>query len=516
MKKRAAVTPRHGLYFTENRAKVPVTVGVAFSMLTYLNFVFGIWEFPFRHDLRLAAGVLLLNVAMIVGFVVGVRKVPSRTPTLERRRRAIGRQATRLLVDRVFRVALIVTLATFVPRLIIAGQLYDLQTMAFLEKVQTGWEDAYAVYKMNQYDGPPGLWKYVNYACVATAFIAWLYTPLAILLWKRLSTVVKIFTFIFWMCVALSAVIQGRNFGIFDLVVQILVAYLVRSRIVEAGARESPVKRGVDMTAPNSGINARNTQAMRRRQIRGGRRIRPLIATAVGLVALGLYFANTMRSRVSDQYADALPLGSYWVGIDNSHPAWLACPELFRPFFATFSQYVSHGYVGLAMGMDTPFESTMGLGGSHLLISNAQQMFGIDLLPLTYQYKIFLDTGYDPYITWHTAYLWLANDVSMLGVPFVLFVLMFVFGSCWRDFLHSGNLFAFLQMSCMGTFFVFISANNQIAGSFRTLFAFWVLLLAWLLTRDRYEWKGAYLPTGTAAHTSERRNRNATLERSLL
>jgi len=449
------------------RLLAPVKVGLAFSLLTYLLFAFGVWNFPGRHSPQLALWVLAFNLAMYAGFRTGVRNRP-------RKRVRVGAERTAELVERLIRVAFVTTLVTFIPRLVIETQLYGLGLDDLVSRVRLGLDDALNVYQRRATSvQPPAAWVYVNYLCVATGFIAWLYTPLAILFWQRLSAWRRVLTIAFWAAAIVSATARGQNYGVFDLGIRIVVFVLIRRYFI---GRESTAATRSAGPAPA------------RRRLRVGQAV---TAAALALVMVG-FFTNTMRSRVGDQYDRLLAVGGQYVTIDQHSPIWVICPEALRPVWATLLAYVTHGYMGLGLSLRMPFDTTLGLGNSLFLIDNVKQMLGIDLLPLTYQDKVFAEYGYHYSILWHTAYTWLANDVSFWGVPVVLFWLLHVFGSGWSDFVLSRNLFGVLLMAPMATMMSFISANNQLTSNPNSLAAMIVLTLCWSATRDRYDWAGAF------------------------
>lgn len=447
----------------------PIRAALAFSMLTYLLFVFGVWDFPGRRSLQLAAWVLMFNVAMFAGFRAGVRK-SHRIPARSSPRAAV------CVLENLLSAAFWVTLITFLPRLVIETQLYDLEVGSLISRVQVGLNDALGVYQRRaSLVQPPGLWVYVNYLCVATGFITWLYTPLAILFWHRLSATRRLLTVMFWASTVVSATARGQNFGVFDLGIRIVVFFLVQRYFVVREALE-----------PNHDVTP--SSSSKRRRFRTGH---AAAAVALGAAMIG-FFANTMRSRVGDRFDRLLAIGGQYVAIDQQSLIWMFCPDGLKPICATLLAYVTHGYVGLGLSLRMPFDSTLGLGNSLFLIDNAKQMFGIDLLSLTYQDKVFDLYGYHYSILWHTAYSWIANDVSFWGVPIVLFCIFHIFGSAWSDFVLTRNILGVLFLAPMATMIIFISANNQLMSNPNSLAAMIVLTLYWSATRNRYDWAAAF------------------------
>ena len=129
-----------------------------------------------------------------------------------------------------------------------------------------------------------------------------------------------------------------------------------------------------------------------------------------------------------------------------------------------------------------------GTGGSWFLADNMNSIFGIDIIQRTYNMRIDEQFGYNYYTQWHTAYVWIANDFTFYLVPIVLLVLMCIFGAAWKDFLQNRNMFALILMVLFVEFVFFMPMNNQVFQHSETLFAFWGVLFAWLLTRKKYSW----------------------------
>ena len=296
---------------------------------------------------------------------------------------------------------------------------------------------------------------------------------------------------IYWVLQVASSLSQGKNFGIFDLGIQIAVFYIL--------ARLNPLAHDRD-TTPEGNLQARDSASgyLGARSLSGNQTIRPrngrwhklralLIASGLILLLVNA-FSRTMNSRVGEGYDRLLTVGGRLVPLDTQSLMWVYCPVSLRPLLASLSGYLSHGYMGLGLGTELPFRTTFPFGHSRFLTSNAKDILGIDLLPRTYLSRIQASYGYDQDRYWHTAYLWFANDVSFLGVVLLLLALMYLFGRAWRDSSRQGNLFALLLMAPFARFFTFISANNQVFSTPNSLIAFWVLVYLWLSSRKRYDW----------------------------
>ena len=78
--------------------------------------------------------------------------------------------------------------------------------------------------------------------------------------------------------------------------------------------------------------------------------------------------------------------------------------------------YPTHGYRGLAETLTQPFVFSGGYGNSRALNRYAVQYLGLpDAFPLTYPVRTEYATGYPSGLIWHTAYPWLASDLTFPG-----------------------------------------------------------------------------------------------------
>lgn len=431
----------------------PGRLAVSYSVATYLLFVLGPWSYPMRYDLTLVLMIIVYNLAIYGGFRRGVAPPAPRSWGQSRN--------AKVNVDAVLTVSFFVTLVLFPIRMVVATQNYSLDWHLFITKVVIGLSSAQENYSQRSVTSPPGIWVVLNYAYVLLGFIAWLYVPLVVLLWERASWPKRALAALVLVGSVLASVARGQNFGAFDVIAQLGAFILVRRAL--RGPQASPAGR--------LGISAR--------------RAFPIILSAVFLVS---FFANTMKSRIGDQFRSLVNIQGKSVPIDESSIIWSITPPPLQPLLASISMYVGHGYAALSMAVREPFDSTFGLGSSYFLMDNVAQLFGSDFESRTFPEKLELSQGFDANAQWHTAYLWIANDVSLFGVPIVLFLLFFVFGRAWRDYVLRGNLFGALMMAPMTIFTVFISANNQLTGQPQALFGFMALAIAWLATRRRFAW----------------------------
>ena len=435
---------------------IPIYIGVLFSLSTFILFRFGVWDFPLRNNFYLTLYVIILNAFMYFGFRLGTS-----AKRFKLTNKKYDKKSQKVILNFV-NIVVIVTIFTAIPRFIVQTGFYDFNFSFLIDRIIYGLTDASMAYSMNREKiSIFGFWSYINIFLVLTGFMSYLFIPISIIFWHKLRRSVKYFFVFYIFLQIMQNLSRGTNFGVFDLLIQIAIFFLIRRYYLFPKSKK------------RKPIGKRKTW----------------IYLLLLLIVLFAYFSNTMGTRVGDHYTRLLPMLGNNINIRSDSLIWNILPDSLKGSFATLNAYVSHGYVGLGLAFDIPFNSTFGLGNSWFTIMNFEEITGINLLEYTYHYKIYETFNYHYGGYWHTAYLWFANDVSLLLVPFVLFILMFVYGSAWKDFIINRNIFALLFMSTFVLFFTFISANNQVFSSSNSLFTFWVTLIIWKLTsRQQYFW----------------------------
>lgn len=165
----------------------------------------------------------------------------------------------------------------------------------------------------------------------------------------------------------------------------------------------------------------------------------------------------------------------------------LLTPEFLHPTVATADSYLTQGYNALEMSISLPWEPTFLLGNSRFIMNNFQELTGIDFFNQTYQVRLYNITGWHYDIYWHTAFLWLANDFSLWGLPVFLYFLFLYFGTSWRRFIISNNIVGYLVIVLFAQFMFYISANNTLFSYSDTLLAF-IFVGIWMIKSKQFNW----------------------------
>lgn len=126
--------------------------------------------------------------------------------------------------------------------------------------------------------------------------------------------------------------------------------------------------------------------------------------------------------------------------------------------------YLTQGYYHLSYAFDLPFTFTYFSGYSFASLDFAK-LIGFDFYNDTYIYKL-NKFGIDPTINWHSAYLWYANDVSLLGVPFVIFFMGFLTALFWVMADRTKDILYRIMFVIFSTNIIFLFANTTFVSFF--------------------------------------------------
>ena len=94
--------------------------------------------------------------------------------------------------------------------------------------------------------------------------------------------------------------------------------------------------------------------------------------------------------------------------------------------------------------------------------------------------------GWDSRMYWASAYSWFANDVGLVGVVVIMFILGYFLALAYRDSLTTDNPFARIMVYYFAIIFLFLPCNNQIFQSIYTFSGFITAFLCWMFS-TRYK-----------------------------
>ena len=155
--------------------------------------------------------------------------------------------------------------------------------------------------------------------------------------------------------------------------------------------------------------------------------------------------------------------------------------EGFQNLYVYICNYLVHGYYNMEYMFSVDYDWTWLFGSNPSKSLFLQVLTGFNVEPLSYQTKIFNTYGIDPYISWHSCYLWLANDVTVAGVPIIMFIIGRFIAVSLILFRQYNDLLSGLICVIFSNMALYLfSNNNYISGVF---YPFLFALPYWLITR---------------------------------
>lgn len=286
--------------------------------------------------------------------------------------------------------------------------------------------------------------------------LSMLVIPLGVLLWKKINAIIKILLItttsidlVYWIGI-------GTNVGIFNIFLSLVFMLIVaKPDIISLG---------------NYSL-----------------RMKIIIITAT--ISLGSFFALSIADRFNLNYRGNYNMYDNYIvtsKVEQESLILKLTPESFHNNVIIASNYLNQGYFHLAMSFNEEYDFTYGLGNNYTTVGVSKKLIGIDVLPLTYVGKL-ENQGVGPFAAWHTAYMWFANDVTFYGVPFIMYILGYLFAITWRHTLYYSDPFAPILFLLLLFQLVYLTANNHVLS-----FQFFPLLIILSLRQANQSYHGLF------------------------
>ena len=146
--------------------------------------------------------------------------------------------------------------------------------------------------------------------------------------------------------------------------------------------------------------------------------------------------------------------------------------------FQYVTGYLTQGYKALDYSFGQPFESTFGFGSSMYLLDASAGWFDTDFFKeRTYLTKNEQVYGWNQRMRWSSIYVWIANDVSLLGALVVMYFIGRFYGKVWIESINKKSIYSVVLFALMTQLCFYIPANNQITQTAESLFGLILLLM---------------------------------------
>ena len=434
---------------------VPLIICGGFFLSTLVLLAVGPIDWDLQKPVAVWGFLISAAAALVSGYLWGVRMPVGPGPGPER-----GPLTASLIVI----VGAAVYLVLYLP-------VVQTTTGTWYPDVWRGLTDAGEAYAANKYANEHGN-QLALYVRMLVAPVTILVLPLTLYFWPRLSTAARILG---TTCVTLSltlTIAQGINRGVAELCANVI---LFLTLVAAAGL----------------------AQRSWRRVLRAGMGI----VLVAGLFAG--YYSITISDRLADdaarEQAEAERDGKDAEETDFGDIATIGVAELRKdsPFFVivpepaqgvglVFDSYLTHGYKGLDLAMQVPFQPTWGLGFSefvrHNLLRTAGQSEAEErVFDRTYAGQI--DNVWPVGQLWATFFIHPASDIGFPGTVVLTGLMGLAFGLSWRDTLTRRDPLACGVLFHLCIAVIYLPANNQLYQGGELAVGFTVLVLVWLWRR---------------------------------
>jgi hypothetical protein len=191
-----------------------------------------------------------------------------------------------------------------------------------------------------------------------------------------------------------------------------------------------------------------------------------------------IYFVATTTSRLG---WESLPTISGGIPIDRRNLFIFALPDSLAMSVVLVCSYLGQGYYGFHLALQQQFTGCWGFGSGNQPMRIYEVFFGETDWSCTYQMKE--ADLWNPTINWHTAFTWMANDVTFVGVAVLMFIIAALLVVVLSDATRTRAPIP-MALSCLYAILLLFLPMNNITMSNPTIFIpFITLHAAWLLWR---------------------------------
>lgn len=161
--------------------------------------------------------------------------------------------------------------------------------------------------------------------------------------------------------------------------------------------------------------------------------------------------------------------------VDN-FPGWVVFA------FQSITSYLCQGYYALAEALQMGVRKIVMFSDNWVSVYYCQKFLGYNPMVNTYMADLEI-LGIDMRVNWHSMYLWVANQFSFIGVPFVIFGIGYFFAQTWNDAIHGKNTLSYIVFTFFIVMVFYMFANNQVLSDSAT--SFWLWLIIYLVNKKK-------------------------------
>lgn len=418
----------------------PMKFSIFFLSLTLLMFSFSPWEWELSNKFYF----YFLNISYLVflyfGFRMGFAKYK------------IKNKIVSFSFNSVLNVSILLNLFLLYPKFLFRLKVPSLSLTEFINTLLLGLFDpslAYAAKHQSEFNDFLTLSNPITLIYFLTLPLQYFGVILGVFYWSKLNLVKKVLIFIFVLSDIFSYIMIGTNKGIFDYIILIPTVLIIKNP---------------------SYLKIKNITKLNNLKY---------YSFFIVILILGIgYFVEGNKGRKNDNFGYDFSIDRY----ANRESAILTLlPDFLDDSYIALDSYLTSGYYAMGLGLELDNSFTFGLGHNSFFISLGEKVLGEGVIAnKTYQKRIEDSFGWSSSMKWHTFYVWMANDISFIGVVFLLFFVGYYFSQIWYDALFFNNPYALVLLPLFFTMILYLPANNQVLGNQGSSFIFWSFFFLWL------------------------------------
>lgn len=411
---------------------LPYKLLVSFMILTQFLYFWGPLQFDKSFNFLLFLFFIIVDLVFIIGYKQGIKK------KTENRELKYTNKVSNLVF---------IGMLMIIPQFVSGWHLSSFSLHEFYNRFIAGLFNPGQVF--NERNEAMGT-SLITYLLMLLSPLTISAKVLSIYFWKSFSKSMKITIIVYYVLTIVYWLGIGTRKGLFDVAIILIFTLLM------------------------SDFSIVNSRKKRRRIL------------VLGLVSVSLflfYFVYSNLSRFGLESGELLEFDQY--SIKNSYKTVL--PPALNIVLAQITSYLCQGYHALSLSLSDWFNYSIscfsyGLGSNWFKISVVERLLpNVDVLSMTYQGYLWEHYRIDPEASWHSLYLWLANDVTFFGVPFIIYLFSYYCGFFWKSAINKTRIVDAPLSILFIMFFAYSFANNQVFSF--SFIAFWGLIIIRLISK---------------------------------
>ena len=306
--------------------------------------------------------------------------------------------------------------------------------------------------------------------CTLLSAFQGMFLPLAIACWRRLPLLHRLVFFVALLALFMYGIGIGAQSGFGFLLFSIVPVVLYKIVIERPVFR---IRRGIQLSASR-------LQSAGRLALIG-------VGCSLLLFALVVFFQldRAEKSGGLELAAGSALVGSHGTPVSRGFPLFGDDNLSFGVVMAC--KYVSHGYTGLALAMEMPFEWSYGLGSSKgVQVIFRDYLGGPDLFEKSYLVRSDAQNDWPALVWWSTIFPWIASDTTFYGTVLVMLGVGLAIGRLWMVVAVTGNPIAFVPLAQLFILVFMFPANNALLQTFDGVCSFVGMLVVYFVGKRMY------------------------------